>query len=299
MIDKEYVYKNVLPLIKEQGRMIDYYLVKSLFENVDDSLIEELLKYQNKDSGFGHGLEPDSLCESSSIVSTEKAIEALYQVRDAKKKEPIIKDIVSYLEQSYDPEKDGFKLITKDVNTAPRAVWWNYEDYDKNFPYGNPDGFVIGFLFKNRRYLKDLNINRQINNMVSFIRGNQFSEASMHILFNVLKFNKYVDNDIKNLIHDKIHFLVDKLVEEDSEKWSDYSLEPYKIYVIDPHFASGHNKLLEKNLNNILKEVKNLSVMPKWRWYQYDDVFEDKVKYMWMGHLYFEYIKALRLHRFI
>lgn len=297
MINKDFVYQNVLPLIQSKGRMIDYYLIKSLFENQDEQLIKELKNYQNKDFGYGHSLEPDSLCETSSIVSTEQAIYAIERIKNPELKEPLIKEIVLYLESQYDKDKDGFKLITEDFKNYPSAIWWKYEDYDKNFPYGNPDGFVIGFLFQHRKYITTLDINKQINNMISFIMSEKFIESDMHILFNALQFNKYVDNDVQNLIHDRIHLLVDKLLENDKGNWDDYSLEPYKIYLIDPHFMSGHKSILNKNLESLLKEVTDLTVMPKWKWYQYDDIFESKVKYLWMGNLYYQYIYALRLHR--
>lgn len=297
MINKDFVYSKVLPLVKEKGRTIDYFLIKSVFENQDTELVEELKNYQNSDLGYGHGLEPDSLCETSSIVSTEQAMEVISRIRDPFIKEEKIKEIVTYLESQYDKEKDGFKLVTNDVDNSPHAIWWNYSDYDKNFPYGNPDGFVIGFLFKYRKYLTSLNINKQINNMITFIRSEKFLESSMHILFNVIAFHKYVDKDIKNLIHDRIHLLVDKLLEDDKDKWNEYALEPFKIYLIDPHFTSGHNELLNKNLEILLKSVEDLNVMPKWQWYQYGDIFNEKIKYLWMGNLYYQYIKALRLHR--
>ena len=296
MISKEFVYDKVLPLVKEKGRMIDYYLIMSLFENVDDEIIHELKQYQNKDLGFGHGLEPDVQMPESSIVATDMAIVALNQIKDKKKAEPIIKDIVSYFEQSYDPVKDGFKLITEQVKHHPHAFWWTWEKYDEFFPYGNPDGEVIGFLFKHRKHLKTLDINKQVNNMVKFIMDDNFYNQGMHTLMSSLLFHKNIDQDVQNLIHDRLHVLVDKLIEEDKEK-EEYGLESYKIYIIDPHFIDDHKELLQENLLTQKKQVEDLNVFPNWTWGQFDDLFESTIKYQWMGHIYFNIIKALRLHR--
>lgn len=296
MISKEFVYDKVLPLVKEKGRMIDYYLIKSLFENVDKEILKELKTYQNEDLGFGHGLEPDVQMPESSIVSADMAVSFLGQIRDVSLKENMIKDIVSFYESQYDKEKDGFKLINKHVKNHPHAFWWTYEKYDEFFPYGNPDGEVIGFLFKHRKYLKKLDINKQINNMISFILSDEFLESSMHTLMSALLFHKYVDQDVKNLIHEQLHKLTDKLLEEDKNK-KDYKLEVYKVYLIDPHFTEDHQDLLKKNLLEKKEEVEGLQVFPDWTWGQYDDVFETKVKYEWMGHIYYNLIKALRLHR--
>lgn len=296
MISKKFIYDEVLPLVKEKSRLLDYYLIQSLFENKDELIIEELLKYQNPDGGFGHGLEPDVQMPNSSVLATEQAIYALSFVRDEKLKEEIIKSIVSYLENSYDAEKGRFFMVTKEVNDYPHAIWWNFEDLEKNFPFGNPDPGVIGYLYENRSYLKTLDFSRLINTVVDFVMSEKFLESGMHCLMSVMSFYKSVDEDIKNLIHDRIHLLVKKEIEDGLGKWDEYALEPYKIYIIDPHFLNTHLEDLGKNLTRVISIVKNLSVVPNWDWHQYSDVFEE-VKYQWVGHIYFDMIRALKIHR--
>lgn len=295
MISKEFVYDKVLPLIQEKGRRIDYYLIQSVFENVDAHLEHQLKQYQNSDLGFGHGLEPDVQMPESSILATNIAISVINQMKDSTFKNHFIQDIVSYFEDQYDEHKDGFKLINESVKNHPHAFWWTYEKYDDFFPYGNPDGEVIGFLFKHRNYLKKLDINKQINNMIQFILSDTFLECSMHSLMSVLQFHKYVDQDVKNLIHDRLHHRIDQLLIEDQDK-EEYGLEAYKIYLIDSHFTENHQQLLQKNLEKKKQLVESLMVYPNWTWGQYDDVFETTAKYEWMGYIYFQYIKALRLH---
>ncbi len=299
MITKEFVYNNVLPLVKEKGRHIDYLLIKSLFENVDDELIKALLQYQNKDLGFGHALEPDAQMPSSSILATDIAIEILNQIKDKTKIEPIIKDITIYLESQYDSIKDGFRLVTKEVNDFPHAVWWNYDKDDTNFPYGNPDAEVIGFLFKHRKYITNIDINKQINNIIKHILSDDFLEADDHNAFSALRFHSCVDKDVKNLIHERLHVVIDHLIIRDKDKWDEYGVEPYKIYLMDQHYTEDHTPLLKKNLDLVKASIESLNVFPNWKWHQYDDVFEKKVKFEWMGYIYFEKIKALRLNRLI
>lgn len=297
MISKEWVYNNVLPKIKKEGRTIDYLLVMSLFENKDEELLKELKTYQNKDLGFGNGLEPDVQMPNSSIVATNIAIEVLGQIRDQEKSMPFVKDIVSFLESQYDKSKDGFKLVTKEVDNYPHAVWWNFENYDTNFTYGNPDAEVIGFMFKHRNFLTSTNIIKQVNNVVNHIRNDEFLKSDLHNVSSCLLFHKYLDKDVRNLIHNQLHKAVNQLIIRDKDKWDEYGTEPYKLYLIDPHFTENHFELLSMNLDRIQHEVKSLSVMPNWTWYQYDNVFESTVKYQWMGFLYYKKIKALRLHR--
>jgi hypothetical protein len=298
MISKEFIYNDVLPLVKEKGRILDYYLIQSLFENKDNEIVEELNKYQNLDGGFGHGLEPDVQMPNSSILATEQAFYILRFVKDEKIKEKIIQDIVNFLEDSYDTDQDRFFMVTKEVDDFPHAVWWNFKDLEKNFPFGNPDPNVIGFLYENRKYLKTLNFSGLINHVVDFVMSDKFLESGMHVLMSVMSFYKSVDNDVKSLIHDRIHLLVNKELEAGLEKWDEYSLEPYKIYIIEPHFLNTHLELLGKNLTKVMTLIKNLEVEPNWNWHQYNDVFK-VVKSQWLGNMYFNMIRALKLHRII
>ena len=298
MISKQFIYMNVLPLVKEKSRMLEYYLIMSLFENVDSNVLEELKKFQNSDGGFGNGLEPDVQMPNSSILATNVAIKALGFVKNKELKEQMIKDIVKYLENNYNHEKERFLMVDENVDKYPHAVWWNYSDLEKNFPFGNPDPEVIGFLYENRKYLTKLNFSNLINDVVEFIMSDKFLEASMHTLMSVLYFYKRVDDDVKNLIHDRIHLLVNKEIDAGLGKWDEYSLEPYKIYIIEPHFTNTYLESLGENLTGLIKKINSLEVVPNWQWYQYDDVFEE-VRFDWVGHLYFDMIRALRLHRIL
>lgn len=296
MINKQFVYDKVLPLIKEKGRKIDYLLIQQLFENKDKEIIEELKKYQNEDLGFGNALEPDVRMPNSSVVASDIAVSILEQVKDIKLKESLIKDLVEYYENIYSEIDGRFYMVPKEVDDYPHAIWWNHKDLDKNFPFGNPDPEVIGFLYQNRKHLKKLSINKLINMVVSFILDENFKNATMHTLLSVLKFHKLVDADVKNLIHDRVHFMIDKELDESYGRWNEYSLEPYKIYNIDIHFVSHRMEELQENLNFNLERVMKLEVLPNWSWHQYNDIFED-TKYDWVGFLYYEIIRALRLHR--
>lgn len=300
MISKKFVLEQVLPHVKKESTALSYYMIASLYGNHDEDIIRELKKYQNDDKGFGNGLEADIQMPNSSAAATNIAIKALELVRDDKLKEPIIKDIVEYFENLYDEEKGRFFMATKEVDDYPHAVWWNFEDIasQKNFPFGNPDPEIIGFLYENRRFMKKLNFSSLINKVVNFIMSDKFMDAGMHSLMSVILFYKRVDDDVKNLIHDRIHQLVTKELNAALGKWDEYGLEPYKIYVLEPHFVNTHLEALGENLTQIIGKVSSLSVSPNWNWYQYEDVFE-KVKKDWIGLMYFDMIWALRLHHIL
>jgi hypothetical protein len=211
-------------------------------------------------------------------------------------KEDIVKDIVEYLEHVYDSDLERFVMVPKEVEKYPHAIWWMHKDILKNFPFGNPDPEVIGFLYQNKQYLKSLNINGLMNKVIDFIKSEDFKKSTMHTILSVAKFYKRVDSDVQNLIKNEIIYVIDKELELASTKWDEYSFEPYKIYILDKFLCTNKLKLLNENLLYNLRKVENLSVEVPWKWYIYDDEFE-AVKNDWLGALYFGMIKALRLHR--
>ncbi|AIO18366.1 hypothetical protein KQ51_00481 [Candidatus Izimaplasma bacterium HR1] len=298
MISKKFIYDKVLPLVKEKSRMLEYYLIMSLFENVDSKILEELKEFQNSDGGFGNGLEPDVQMPNSSILATNIAIKSLAFVKNRDLKVDMIKDIVQYIENNYDIDKERFFMVDDNVDNYPHAVWWNFIDLEKNFPFGNPDPEVIGFLYENRQFITKLNYSSLINKVVDYVMSDRFLDAKMHSLMSVMRFYKKVDDDVRNLIHDRIHLLVNKELDAGLGNWDEYSLEPYKIYIIEPHFTNTHLEQLGENLTGVIKKINDLGVKPNWEWYQYKDEFE-KVKNDWIGQIYFDMIRALRLHRII
>ena len=169
MIENTYIRERILPLIKEDGRMIDYYLVKGLLENTDKDIINELMKYQNKDFGFGKSLEPDVRLPDSSVVCTNMAVQIIDQIREQSLTEKLREKIVAYYESVYIEELGRWRMVDEKVDSYPRAIWWNYESVD-SFTYGNPNPEIIGFLYQNMKYLKKININKELKKKVRLNR---------------------------------------------------------------------------------------------------------------------------------
>jgi hypothetical protein len=296
MINKDFVYEKVIPLIKEKGKQIDVLLIQNLFEDKQEEIVEELKKYQNDDFGFGHGLEPDIRMPNSSVAATNHGIDVLEHVKDPAIKEELVKELVAYLEAAYDESLNRFIMVTEHVEDYPHAIWWSYKDILSNFPFGNPDPEVIGFLYQNRKHLKKLNINKLINSVIDYVNSERFMSAGMHHILSMSRFYKRVDKDVRNLIKDRLVTVIDRELEKDLDKWNEYVLEPYKIYIISPELCVNQGVNLKANLMGIFNKIGSLSIEIPWQWYRDEDVFE-KVKDDWLGYLYFNMIRALRLHR--
>lgn len=295
MISDKYISETLLPKIKKNYRLLDYLLIERIVRNNDNELVNELKKFQNADKGFGNGLEPDIQMPQSSVAATDIAINILEDIKDENVKQNLIKDIVSYFESVYNIEKECFFMVTKEVNEYPRAIWWNYDEKE-TCNYGNPNPEIYGFLYQNRKYLTKLDVNHLITQMVSYIHNGFEKDADMHSILSVLRFYKRVDSDVKNLIRDKLQKVINDNLEREPSKWSDYTLEPYMVAIIEKGFLSSNLDLLKVNLDYNLELIMNDLLLPKWEWYQFNDVF-DKVKYHWLGIINQDVIKALRINR--
>ncbi len=275
--------------IKEKGREIDYNLMLALFECRQLQTAKELLKYQNIDGGFGHGLEPDIRLPESSIAATDMAVNILNEIDDESLKEDIIHRMIEYYENTYIDSKNGWELVSPNVDNYPHAVWWNYSGVGE-FTYGNPNPEIIGFLFKYKKHLKKIQINSQIDKVVKYINEDFLTEVNMHNLLSCLKFYTYMNDEIKSKVSDVLQAAVDK--ELLNENWEEYSLEPYKVYLIEPEFLNKHKELLERNLEYCKEKLKKGIIIPNWSWHQYDSVFEE-IKYEWAGYLTYEVVKSI------
>ncbi|MFW9880539.1 MAG: hypothetical protein ACFFG0_46310 [Candidatus Thorarchaeota archaeon] len=64
---KEFIFKN--------SRLLERKLFSFFFEEgTKEDVIKSLAAYQNKDGGFGNGIEPDILCPDSSAIGAETAM---------------------------------------------------------------------------------------------------------------------------------------------------------------------------------------------------------------------------------
>jgi hypothetical protein len=57
--------------------------------------------------------------------------------------EEMVKKAVNYLLNTFNKEKMRWQIVPKEVETAPRASWWNYSE---NWEWGNPSAEITGLL---------------------------------------------------------------------------------------------------------------------------------------------------------
>ncbi|MFA7300814.1 MAG: hypothetical protein WC069_00690 [Candidatus Shapirobacteria bacterium] len=282
--------------IKENCRTIEQARFAYLFKDESpDLVIDELTKYQNKDGGFGNGLEPDFMLPDSSPLATSLAFQFLDEITSPN--EEVIKKAVKYLEDSYVDERHGWYSIPQQVNNYPHAVWWNWDETKKQTVidgcWGNPSAEIIGYLFKYKKFLTKLNIDELVEYAVSYWeKAIEFN--SEHEVFCFIRLHKYLPAEMAKRLEPKLIEATIKLVALNPEMWKEYSPQPIHFADNPSHFLySVVKETVETNLDYVIDTISGDGVWyPNWTWHQYETEWE-KAKIRWVGILTIRNLKIL------
>ncbi len=116
-----------IEFVLQNARPLELAIYKYFFENESNqAVIDELLKFQNSDGGFGNALEPDFFNPKSSPIATNDAIITLFRVNALDKNSDIVKGIVKYLEShnSFDEDEKRWLFAIDSNKDYPHAIWW-------------------------------------------------------------------------------------------------------------------------------------------------------------------------------
>ncbi len=264
----------------EHCRQIDYLRLCHLRENKTNEIIEELLKFQNIDGGFGNALEADIRTPSSSAVATEFAINILEEVDEIP--HSLVKQIISYLENSIN-EDSYWTISPDDVEEYPHAVWWSKARIE-GFGTMNPTATLLGFLYKHKE-LTQLDVENMLGCLIDEIISIEVKDIEEHTLLCLCRLLNYIGEDYHTGFTKKLDETINHVIERDSSKWVDYSPEPIKYIQSPKHRLYKENKeIVDKNIKYLLESQSEQGTWKtKHQWFQYEDVFEATAKTEWEG----------------
>lgn len=292
-------FLKVSHLLKDKARSLEKYLFEYYFQNRGrKKIIEELKKYQNEDGGFGNALEPDFRQPYSSPMATSIGLRYLSEIKGLKNEKEIIKPAISYLESTFNKNRNGWFAVSKEVNNYPHAPWWHYDEekemtvIDKN--WGNPSAELLSYLYKYEEYVRVLNINKLAEYAIQYIKGKTKFESENE-LFCYVKLYEILPEEQKNKLKKKIAVGISQNVEYDQEKWGEYLPLPLD-FVPGPEKEKFEVKIskIDKNLNYYIKLIENEEglINPPWgdSFYQGDlkPAYEE-----WKGILTLKILKRL------
>ena len=290
--------KNYETYLYKRGR--DVEIAKYNYFFLDEERIDVAMAlsiYQNRDGGFGHGLEPDSLNPYSSPLQTSEGLRILKSVgyNDSnldEVSESLVKRALHYI--YYYCLKDG--KINPNVpsnNDFPHARWWSYdEDFFDTWRY-NPTASIVAFTLhftkENDKYFKKAyplvpviieSFNSDPKELV-----NKYYVSNMIELYDVLT-AKNIYPELHESLKEGINKRIDDLINKDEESWKNGTNKPLELLQHKDFVNTEERKeLVEKHLDFLLDtRTSNGLFDVSWGWdNDYEEVELQHVK--WLGVL--------------
>lgn len=252
----------------KNARSIDLAKWNYLFYGGEKEVIlDELLKYQNEDGGFGNGLEADILLPLSAAIPSAEAIFTVYDFSlDCSGK--WFEKLLKYFENTIQDTPSFWQKVPKDIEEYPRAPWWNYKPDIKFSP--NPCGIIASALI-----LYGNEEQKEIGYTVAtkcfeFLLSEE--PCSDHDSYNIMKLIEILRSINSPLVSEdvlsKMKIRIKENVCYDESKWTEYYPQPLD-------FANEPNSLwylyvndgIDKNFEYWLSKINSEGVwMPNFSW---------------------------------
>ncbi len=263
---KNFVLKNARPL--------DLAVYRYFFENASNrAVVDELLKFQNPDGGFGNALEPDFFNPDSSPVATNDAITTLYRVNALDRDSDIVKGTVRYLEShdSFDEDKKRWLFAIDSNKKYPHAVWW--EKKGDGISSFNPSISLASFLicYGNRTSLYEEIVKEGFDYLEKTEKVSGDDLNCFLLAYELLKAN-HIGN-IVDLEHfkDLLCKAIDKAICKDTQKYGvEYVPTPSSV------FAGTYQELITPEIKPLIAAEKEILYKLQtedggfditWKWY--------------------------------
>ena len=292
--------EKIIHWIKNNARPLEKQLYLYFFEGEPkEDVLKELKTFQNKDGGFGYGLEPDFINPNSNPIDSWKAARILDDLK-LDKKHPMIQLLVNYFLNTEDKDDWMYYFRVKSNNDYPHAPWWHYTDENKINGY-NPTVSILGFLYKylDSTHPKYKDIEKQVDQAIHYLMENDVEE--MHELVNFNEFYEYSCNHIDCAnIHQRLLYLNTKVIEQDTSKWfTTYCAKPTQVFIsMHSPGASEMMSLIHQELKSLFDHRNEEGVFDiTWSWNQYPEAFK-KAEKIWKGIIALKTLRIIQEYQF-
>lgn len=280
--------------IKKKARPIDLAVYNYYFENGSkEAVINELMKYQNPDGGFGHALEADNWNPNSNPIATNDAIITLYSIKAIDKDSEIVKGIIKYIDSldSFDKEKKCWLFAIDSNKDYPHAIWWEKKDDGINsynptvslasfmLSYGINNAFYQNIIKDAYIYLKD---GKEIgsDSIKCYMLSYEFlSESKITNIVDLTEYKKLIDKR-----------LIDIICKDTSKYGVEYVATPSSYFnkTYSDFKTDEICQLIETEKAILFKQQKEDGGFDiTWKWYTSYKEFE-KAREDWRGRITIE-----------
>ncbi|RKP53212.1 hypothetical protein D7Z26_15915 [Cohnella endophytica] len=259
----------------------------------EDEVLRELLRYQNDDGGFGKGLEPDLRCEESSALATTTAMQSL--VRLTESAIPLIERAMRYFRNSYSDSGNGWDIIPKEAEQAPRAIWWEYGAFKDN--WGNPNAEIAGYFnrFTDLAGSHGSEFADRLNGYALRHLRESCDLREMHEMLCYVRWQETLPAETRHEISGQLDEFVDNCVIADPGDRIGYGGYPLMVVQsTEDRYYSKYADVLPGDLDRLIESQSAEGCWsPNWAWGRYDEAWET-AKMEWQGVLTLQALRTLR-----
>ncbi|MFN8376554.1 MAG: hypothetical protein U0694_27250 [Anaerolineae bacterium] len=264
--------------IKQQARPLEQKVFAYYFEaGSKDAILQELSQFQNEDGGFGKALEPDLRTSHSSVLATTIAFQKFREIQ-APANTPIVQQAAQYVLNTYDAAHKIWPIIPPNVDEAPHAPWWNYDNDPQRFLV-NPRAEILGYFYDYPDLFPE-GLREELTQEVLQHLAQQSDEIEMHDILCYIRLceARNLPPAVQAPLLAKLKPAVMKAVVQDPLQWGNYGLTPLSV-VSSPQslFYADFAPLLPANLAYIAQsQAEEGCWSPTWSW-------EDSSKEGWQA----------------
>lgn len=260
--------------------------------------MDALKAYQNRDGGFGLGLEPDFHLPASSPMATSVAFQILQEIPESEEKHQMIQAALNYLRITYHPPRRGWLAVTAQINEFPHAPWWQWNLETGGTPidahWGNPTVELIGYCWVYRPLLPQWAVREMVRYSIDQLNiMSNFS--SEHEIYCYIRLYNLLPQEFRTQMRKKLTEAIQSLVILDSSQWKEYVPTPLH-FITHPEQERFDipESALQANLGYIIEKLNRTGVIePNWEWGEYPEIWL-RAKTIWTGVLTLRNLVILR-----
>jgi len=271
-------------------------------EGSGQQVLEALEPYQNRDGGFGHGLEPDVRTPSSSALATALALNILHET-GCSATHSMVGSAVDYFVRTYRHETAVWRAIPPDANDFPHAPWWH------------DDGKSLSTTFDGFRIIPRALIVSHLHTYADLVPADLLSEATeaaVETLLDVPVLGNGGGSDLEYAVAlagnsalpashrakliPRIERAISEAVVRDRSRWSSYCLHPARA-VRRPNGIGSHLVLddLQRYLDYLIESQQPDGTWPlTWDWGTPDSEAWPIAEREWRGIVALENLEVLQ-----
>jgi hypothetical protein len=204
----------------------------------------------------------------------------------------MIDDAMRYLLDSYDEGKKGWDIVPKEVDRAPRAIWWEYGAF-KDL-WGNPNAEIVGYLnlFPSADGAK---LASRLNaHAVEYLRD-RCERNEVHEMACYLRYAETLPSDALSVIDDKLEQFVDNCITRNPDERQGYG--GYPLLIVDSQksrYYKKYEEVIPRDLDELIaNQGEDGTWSPNWTWGRYEETWE-VAKKDWQGIFTLNALRTLR-----